>query len=204
MLLPATPPDAIGPDPRPVRVVPWLDPTLQRGFPLQHPYVEPVWAPVLGPTATLAARRLDTLLEHNPKGVHIDVHDLGRQLGVGTRNRGGRWSPIVVALERLERYEFARWEPQTDRYALRRAVPAVSHQQLRHLPEVIIGYHRALLRAHLDQSGDGGRVARPPKDHAANVPTVAPARPGADPAIDAHSRLRALPGGLTNPPARDR
>ncbi|HEX9994014.1 MAG TPA: hypothetical protein VGB14_13885 [Acidimicrobiales bacterium] len=189
MPLPPGPPH---PPARPLRVVAWIDPALHHGFGLQHPYVEVAWTPVLGPTAVLAARRLDLLLGRHPDGVDIDVADLAAQLGVGARGTGGKWSPIVRSLERLERFGFARWDPHTDRFHLRTAVPALPRQLLDRLPATVVDEHHALLRRHLRHLGD-----RPPVSERAGVDSgPSDTSPGSPAPLDPRAhRLRALPGG---------
>lgn len=180
---------------RPLLVVPWIDPAMRHGFDLQHPYVELCWTPVLGPTATLAARRLDLLLRDEPRGVDVDVPDLGRQLGVSPHGRAGRWSPIVRALERLERYGFARWDPHTDRFALRQTVAAVSPRLLERLPETTVRLHHRLTDLHLGRSRPTTGcpdVARPATS--ASPPDVRP------PSVTAaRAKLRSIPGGADRP-----
>lgn len=66
-----------------------------------------LWAPTLGPTATLAVQRLMAILHTTPDAV-IDVPAFAASLGVG---RGlGDNAPLVKALDRLVRYRVARVE----------------------------------------------------------------------------------------------
>jgi hypothetical protein len=72
--------------PASVELSPLFDPTLERvGFPLEHPYLEEVYASVLGPSSVLFLRRAGRLLADHPDGVTLDVVDLSRSLGLGAR-----------------------------------------------------------------------------------------------------------------------
>ncbi len=65
---------------------------------LTDPYIEEVWSEFLGPTATLAARRLGRLIETRPGGATLDIRDFANSLGVAP-------SVAVRAFERLHRFE---------------------------------------------------------------------------------------------------
>jgi hypothetical protein len=65
------------------------------------------WLPVLGPTATWAYRRLGSWAEFNADGVQVDLTDLAVSLGLGEGL--GRHSLLARALDRLVRFDAARW-----------------------------------------------------------------------------------------------
>src|SRR3712207_5925681 len=79
-------------------------PVRQVGFPLDHPYVEHCWTPVLGPSSTLLLRRCAWLWrDSEPASVRLE--ELAGQLGLG---KGvGRSSPIWHTVERVVRFRFA-------------------------------------------------------------------------------------------------
>ena len=73
------------------------------GFPLDHPYVERCWAPVLGPSSVLVLRRMPELFKGSPDPfIHLD--ELGRGLGIGgtgkhsaIRTSGSRRGPDLAS-----------------------------------------------------------------------------------------------------------
>src|SRR5438105_2076504 len=79
-------------------------PVRQAGFPLDHPYVEHCWTPVIGPTSVAFLRRCAWLWrDANPASV--PTADLAGLLGLG---RGtGRNSPLWHTVDRLVRFGFA-------------------------------------------------------------------------------------------------
>lgn len=94
--------------PSAVVVKPWRDPLVERcGFPVGSAYVEAAWLPILGPSATLALRRLGLLVHAQPEGVEVDVADLAADLGLGKGT--GHNSIIARTLRRLENFGMARW-----------------------------------------------------------------------------------------------
>jgi hypothetical protein len=82
-----------------------VDAALDRvGFPLDHPYIENVWLPVLGPTSVLMLRRAGSLLAENPNGVRLDLMELSRSFGLGPKpdvEEVGRHAPIRRTLDRV-------------------------------------------------------------------------------------------------------
>ena len=91
-----------------ITVRPLFDPVVDRlGFPVRSIYVEGVVVAVLGPSTTLALRRLGTLASARPGGVEVDVAELGASLGLGTGI--GKNSTIVRTLARLVSFDMARW-----------------------------------------------------------------------------------------------
>ncbi|HEX2064836.1 MAG TPA: hypothetical protein VHE80_10495 [Acidimicrobiales bacterium] len=106
--------------PHPVRKV------QRAGFPLDHPYLDHCWAPVLGPTGTLLLRRLPWLSKQASL-VEMPVVDLSRSLGLGAGT--GRNSPVVRTVERLVGFRLASWrDPGTSTctWRSRRCRPASS------------------------------------------------------------------------------
>jgi hypothetical protein len=117
-----------------LRLVP-LSPPREPSFPLLHPYLEVVYAPLLGPTAVLLARRLGHHLTANRGPVTVDVVLLARDLGVrATQNHPlGKRAALRRALDRLEHAHLVRWQGETDLGVLTGA-PVLSDQTLAKLP----------------------------------------------------------------------
>lgn len=117
----------------------------QVGFPLDHPYVERCWAPVLGPSSVLVLRRMPELFKGSADPfVHLD--ELGRGLGIGG---AGRNSAIRRTLDRLVNFRFASWSApgELDLYT---EAPPLSAARLEHVPDFVKREHESLLGTHLD------------------------------------------------------
>ena len=144
--------------PASVELSPLFDSTLDRvGFPLEHPYVEEVYASVLGPSSVLFLRRAGRLLAEHPEGVSLDVVELSRSLGLGVRADAddvGRHSPLRRTMDRLVRFRMAAWRGE-DHLGVHPKVPALERHRIARLPETVQGAHHRLLTSHLD-----GLVAR--------------------------------------------
>jgi hypothetical protein len=115
----------------------WADALVEaHGYPACSNYVETFWLPILGPSATLAYRRLGAIATGRPDGTQIALVDLARDLGLGTGVR--RNSPMVRTLRRLVTYGMARWE--RDALAVRTVAPPLN---ARHLMRLTAGLRRA-------------------------------------------------------------
>ncbi|SRR6266851_4162951 len=139
-------------------------PVRQVGFPLDHPYLEHCWTPVLGPSSVLLLRRCPWLWrEATPTRVSMD--QLAGQLGLG---RGtGRNSPVWHTIERVVRFRFAAM-PTPGELHVYTEVPPVPARQLERLPGWCQSEHERLLGAHLDALARPAAVAQVP------MPAVAP------------------------------
>jgi len=138
--------------PASVELSPLFDPMLDRvGFPIEHAYVEEVYASVLGPSSVLFLRRAGRLLADHPDGVTLDVVELSRSLGLGARPDAddvGRNAPLRRTMDRLVRYRMAAWRGD-DRLAVHSKVPAVEKHRLARLPETVQAAHHRLFTDHL-------------------------------------------------------
>ncbi|MEY3805528.1 MAG: hypothetical protein RIR69_340 [Actinomycetota bacterium] len=120
-----------------IRVIPWTDPVVEAtGYPIDDPYVEMFWLPILGPTATWLARRLVSGLVHSTdvNGYTCDMTDLASALGVSYTH--GRHSPFVRALQRCAMFgvsENIAVEPIRT-IAVRTMLPRIPHRHLARLP----------------------------------------------------------------------
>ena len=91
-----------------LQITPWRDEVVETlGFGPRSMYIEMCWLPLLGPTATWLYRRLGSWVEFHPDGLTVDLTDLAVSLGLGEGL--GRHSPVGRALERLVRFDAARW-----------------------------------------------------------------------------------------------
>jgi len=139
-------PSNTAPLPSQLAVVAWSDPVLDAlGFLPHDPYSELITVSILGPSATLAWRRLAGLLGHHPEGFSLDLLEFAGSLGLG---RGiGRHSPVSRTLHRLAAFRLARFVDD-DTYAVRRRVPPASRQQVERFSPEQRRLHTALLARH--------------------------------------------------------
>jgi hypothetical protein len=116
-----------------IQAVPHLNPKVRRvGFALDDPYVEQVWAGVIGPSALLVLRRLPVLWREREPAV-VDLRELGHSLGLGpSLARSGRtWTTI----ERLVGFGMAHWLPGDELGVRTEEAPPSGRQQLARVPE---------------------------------------------------------------------
>ncbi len=121
-------------------------PVRQAGFPLDHPYLEHCWTPVVGPSSVLLLRRC-TWLWREAAPAQIPVEDLAGQLGLGRGS--GRNSPIRHTLERVVRFRFATMASPGE-LQVYTEVPPLPERQLERLPSWCRREHERLLGQHLD------------------------------------------------------
>jgi hypothetical protein len=117
------------------------------GFTLDDPYVEQVWAGVIGPYAVLVLRRLPVSWREREPAL-VDLRELGQSLGLGPSvARSGRtWR----TMERLVGFGMAHWLPG-DELGVRTEVAPLSGRQLARVPEWSRRDHDWLLGMHLDR-----------------------------------------------------
>jgi len=132
------------------------------GFDLTDPYVEQCWSAVIGPSATLLLRRLNTLWDTGVPA-EIEAGELSRSLGLGAGV--GERSRLASTVERLVNFDLAR--PAHDRAGLDvyRQVPPLTQRQLAQVPEWTRAAEDRLLGAHLTQVDPASR-------HRANVVSI--------------------------------
>lgn len=122
-------------------LVPWIDPVVDTvGFPPHHPYVELLWLPVVGPSATWLYRRLGHLAARRPDGTTIRLADLACSVGVGPAT--GPTSTVQRSLRRVVRFGLASWH---GRLAVRTTVPPLSQHHLARLTGDLQAAHRSLV-----------------------------------------------------------
>src|SRR5687767_6336253 len=98
-------------------------------------YVEVVWSEIMGPTATLLARRLSDFIEVNPNGGEISIAGLGRTLGVPP-------SKVRSALSRMGWHGLISLRPERVSVGISGLVPSVGHSRLAELSENAQREHR--------------------------------------------------------------
>ncbi len=131
-----------------IRAVPHPNPRVRRvGFTLDDPYVEQVWAGVIGPSALLVLRRPPVLWREREPAV-VDLRELGQSVGLGPSvARSGRtWRTI----ERLVGFGVAHWLPG-DELGVRTEVAPLNRRQLARAAEWPRQVHDRLLGTHLDR-----------------------------------------------------
>ena len=105
-------------------------------------YLEFVWLPLLGPSATLVLRRFGRTLGAPD---HHRTHSIGRAAlaaGIGVGDGGGRNAPIMRTLNRLERFGFI--EITDDHIRVNPTVRPVPTGMLDRLPGPSLAVHRAV------------------------------------------------------------
>ena len=121
-------------------------PVRQAGFPLDHPYLEQCWAPIIGPTSVLLLRRLPTLWRQD-LSIEVDVADLAHSLGLGRST--GSSGPMRRTLSRIATFGFAAASGDVDLDVYTEA-PPLNQRQLDRVPAWTRDRHHDLLGRHLD------------------------------------------------------
>lgn len=107
-----------------------------------HPasaYVETYWLPFLGPSATLALRRIAAGLAEAPaSGMWLPIHPFASSLGL--KPDGSRHCTARKAIARLVRFGLANVDD--DVLAVRMAVPTLSERNVDRLPPHLAHQHR--------------------------------------------------------------
>lgn len=139
-----------------VRVVPWLDPIVdRRGHDPRSTYVERFWLGTLGPTAGWLLRRLAAGFDDHPDGYDLDLHATARSIGLSLTR--GQSSPFAKAFARCVMFGLA--HVHADGYAVRRRLPEVARRHLVRLPEEIQVEHQRWIGASVRlESLDRGRT----------------------------------------------
>lgn len=112
-------------------------------FPVQHRYVEMLWLPVIGPSATWMLRRLGAWAAACPDGAPVLLPELSEALGLG--GSSGASSSVQRTLRRLVRFGLARWSGSVLEVATE--VPLVPDRQLRRMSLVLVRAHDRMVAA---------------------------------------------------------
>jgi hypothetical protein len=118
------------------------DPLLD-GFPLSHPYIEHVYAGVVGPTSVLVLRRADLLFRAFPQGIEIDAEEFAQSFGLGPATTPH--SKLWRTFDRLHRFGLAEWSTDTGVLEVPLRARPVRPEHLRRLPASTQAVHRSLL-----------------------------------------------------------
>jgi hypothetical protein len=151
---------------------PHPNPKVRRiGFTLDDPYVEQVWAGVIGPSALLVLRRLPILWREREPAV-VGLRELGRSLGLGPSvARSGRtWGTI----ERLVGFGMAHWLPGGELSVRTEVAPLIDRQPAR-VPEWTRQVHNRVLGTHPDRLTLAHTDPTVDADHASTPPASPPA-----------------------------
>lgn len=147
MTLAALAADDTVPEPRRLLVRPWEDPVLdQQGHDPRGAYTETFWLPLLGPSATLLARKLAHGLEADPDGFTLPADDAARSLGLGAK--GGKRSPFNRTLGRLAQFRLVHLDTE-DVVLARRRFPGLTRTQVAKLIPSLREAHDAWREAEL-------------------------------------------------------
>jgi hypothetical protein len=109
---------------------------------LNGDYLEYVWLPIIGPTATFIVRRFGRLLGEPDQRRRASVGRAALAAGIGVGDKGGRNSPLMRALDRLERFGFI--DRDDLHISVTPVIRPVSAQMLDRLPGPSLAVHRAV------------------------------------------------------------
>ena len=178
----------------------------QVGFPLDHPFLERCWAPLIGPSSVMLLRRCSWLWQE-ASPVRVPTEELSRQLGLG---RGaGASSPIWHTIRRVVEFGFAS-QAEPSELAVYTEVPPVPARSLTRLPLRCRAEHARLLGAHLDAlARAAGQAPSPPVAHPDVLARAAGQAPSPIEALPPHLRMAArlerlgqTPSPSSPPPSR--
>lgn len=129
-----------------IRLAP-LSPTAGSSFPVDHPYFEVVYMPLMGPSAISLMRRLDWLLRSAGGPVTVDTVTLASELGLraGHTEPIGARSPFGRSLNRLAHAHLVRWLGPQD-LGVMPEIPILSSRRVASLPTRAQDAHRTFLR----------------------------------------------------------
>ena len=123
----------------PVRIVPWVDPLVdRRGHDPRSTYVEKFWIGTLGPTATCLLRRVAAGFDDQPDGYDLDLRAAAASIGLSLTK--GQSSPFAKAFGRCVMFGLAHVRP--DGYAIRRRLPEIARRHLIRMPDELQVEHQ--------------------------------------------------------------
>lgn len=123
----------------------WRDELVEGiGFAIHHPYIELMYLPILGPSSTLAYRRLGSLILNSAEDVEVELVELAVELGLGSSQRS---ATLQRALRRLVMFGLAHWHHNAATLAIRIAAPPLPQRHLARLTDRLQHAHHALVAA---------------------------------------------------------
>lgn len=106
------------------------------GFPLDHPYLEQCWGPILGPSS-VAFLRLMPRLWNIAEPARVTVGELASGLGLGAR------PGLARTLERLGQFGFAQQLTDVD-FGVHTEIPVLPRRYLERLPGWVVQAHHQM------------------------------------------------------------
>lgn len=135
------------------------------GFPLDHPYLEQCWAPMIGPSSVVLLRHCVSLWR-NATPAQVPAEELARQIGLGRGTASS--SPLRHTLERIVRFRFASTTTPGELEVFTEVPPVPAHR-LDRLPAWSRDQHERLLGQHLDGLVRSASQASIPSEPPAHV-----------------------------------
>jgi hypothetical protein len=165
------------------------------------PYLERCWLPVVGPSTVALVRHVADLTSSNGEA-HVQLSDLGRQLGLGAVEIPSRNNKLVRTLSRAEGFGLAFTSVgvlgESMTFGIHNELALVPSRLLKRLPELAMHHHVAAVEAANRALTAAGlpalRSSLPATGRAAERPgAVAPAVAGDRPTRAGERALHALP-----------
>jgi hypothetical protein len=146
----------LSPIPRQLRVVPWLDPVVERNaHPLHSPYVATYYLPVLGPSAMWALKMIVAQMQaavdrgaDPAMGTVLDCREFSHRLGLGSIE--GVNAPLTKTLKRLLLFDVAIEDGDT--LAVRRRLPWLNERHLHRFTASMRKEHNAAQHKHANET----------------------------------------------------
>ena len=128
-----------------VRLVETAD-RVSHGWPIGSTFVEEFWLPILGPSSVALLRRFDRHADSYRRATSINLAEVAVSIGLGDSIT--KHSPIIRTLDRLVRFDAARWADRDDQVGelvIYTHLFAVPTRLLSQLPERLrADHHRAV------------------------------------------------------------
>lgn len=176
-----------------IPAIAWIEPSGE--FDPAGSYVETYWLPVLGPSATLALRRItQSLADCAGSGAWLPVEPLARSLGLGSS--AARNSIVRRAIGRIVDFRLAEIDHERGVLAVRTLIPRLSERAVERLPAHLAAQHHIEYPLNLDGHQHRDREAPPlaadRPDGRTRTPLPGPTIGGGtiEPTLDSEGALR--------------
>ena len=134
--------------------------TVQRlGFPLDHPYIEHCWTPIVGPSSVALLRHCVWRWQ-DAVPARVQASDLAAEIGLGRGTTGN--GPLWHTMTRLERFRLVSLGETGSEMRVYTQVPPLGPRQLDRLTGWSRARHERLLGQHLDALAAVGKPDEPP------------------------------------------